>query len=98
VPIPRDARVLLLIGSANRDPAIFEDPDRYDVRRNQTEMLSFGHGTHFCLGASLARLETRVSLEEFWQRFPRIEVLESDAVRVHSVNVRGFSKLPVSVG
>lgn len=98
VPIPRDSRVLLLIGSANRDPAAFDDPDRYDVRRIQTEMMSFGHGTHFCLGASLARLETRVSLEEFRQRFPRFEVREEGAVRVHSVNVRGFSKLPVAVG
>lgn len=97
VVIPRGSRVLLLIGSANRDPAVFADPDRYDVRRNQTEMVSFGHGAHFCLGASLARLEARVSLEELWQRFPSLEVREHEAVRVHSVNVRGFSSLPVAV-
>src|SRR5690606_5946791 len=54
VTIPREARVLLLIGSANRDPEVFTDPDLFDVRRTQNEMLSFGHGTHFCLGASLA--------------------------------------------
>lgn len=94
--IPDGARVLLLLGSANRDPQVFDDPDRYDVRRQQNEMLSFGHGTHFCLGASLARLETRVSLEELWHRFPGFEVREADAVRVHSVNVRGFSSLPVA--
>ena len=96
VTIPRDARVLLLIGSANRDPEVFTDPDRFDIRRAQNEMLSFGHGTHFCLGASLARLETRVSLEEFRTRFPAFEVREEEAVRVHSVNVRGFSALPLT--
>lgn len=96
-PIHKGDRVLLLIGSANRDPAVFTDPDCYDIRRSQNEMLSFGHGAHFCLGASLARLEARVSLEELWRRFPRVEVCEADAVRVHSVNVRGFSSLPVAV-
>lgn len=95
VAIPRGARVLLLIGSANRDPDVFADPDQFDVRRTQNEMLSFGHGTHFCLGASLARLETRVSLEEFYRRFPSYQVREDGAVRVHSVNVRGYSALPL---
>ena len=89
--------MLLLIGSANRDPTAFADPDRYDVRRAQNEMVSFGHGAHFCLGASLARLEARVSLEELLRRFPRFDVREENATRVHSVNVRGFSSLPVSV-
>lgn len=95
VTIPRDVRVLLLIGSANRDPEIFAEPDRFDIRRAQTEMLSFGHGAHFCLGASLARLEARVSLEEFYTRFADFAVCEERAVRVHSVNVRGFSALPL---
>ncbi len=93
--IPAGSRVLLLIGSANRDPAVFDEPDRFDVRRQQRDMLSFGHGAHFCLGASLARLEARVSLEELWRRFPDFEVDTENAARVHSVNVRGFSSLPL---
>ena len=96
--IPNGARVLLLLGSGNRDPDVFKDPDHFLVRRQQNEMLSFGHGAHFCLGASLARLEGRVSLEEFWSRFPKFAVDEDRSERVHSVNVRGFSSLPVRIG
>ena len=57
-------RVLLLVGSANRDERVFPDPDRYDLDRDTTELLSFGSGRHFCLGASLARLEAKVVLEQ----------------------------------
>ncbi len=57
-------RVLLLVGSANRDGAVFPDPDRYDLDRDTAKLISFGGGRHFCLGAPLARLEARVALEE----------------------------------
>ena len=67
-------RVVLLVGSANRDERVFPDPDRYDVLRDTSAMLSFGQGTHFCLGASLARLEGRVALEEVQRRFPDYEI------------------------
>jgi cytochrome P450 len=97
VVIPAGENVLLLIGSANRDPAVFERPDVYDVRRDTSAMLSFGRGTHFCMGASLARLEARVAFEEWWKRFPRYEVQPEGIQRVHSVNVRGFAALPVKV-
>src|SRR5207237_731149 len=64
-PVPAGGRVLLLIGSANRDPRAFgDDADRYDLDRDTSELASFGSGRHFCLGASLARLEARVALEE----------------------------------
>jgi hypothetical protein len=89
--------VLLLIGSANRDPEAYPAPDAYDVGRDTSAMLSFGRGTHFCLGASLARLEARVAFEEWWRRFPRYEVQAEGIRRVHSVNVRGFAALPVKV-
>ena len=56
-------RVVLLVGSGNRDERVFPDADRFDIRRDTSAMLSFGHGTHFCLGAALARLEGRVALE-----------------------------------
>jgi hypothetical protein len=95
VLIPAGENVLLLIGSANRDPEVFERPDAYDVRRDTSAMLSFGRGTHFCLGASLAKLEARVAFEEWWRRFPRYEVQPEGIRRVHSVNVRGFAALPV---
>ena len=95
--VPAGERVLLLIGSANRDPEVFERPDAFDVDRDTSEMLSFGKGTHFCMGAALARLEARVALEEWWKRFPAYEVQTEGIVRVHSVNVRGFAALPIKI-
>jgi hypothetical protein len=94
----RGDKVLLLIGSANRDERVFPDPDRFDLHRDTSAHLSFGRGTHFCLGASLARLEARVALEEVQRRIPDWEVDESRLVRVHSTNVRGFASLPISFG
>lgn len=93
--IPAGARVALLIGSANRDEAVFPEPDRYDILRDTRRSLAFGHGTHFCMGASLARLEARVSLEEVMAVLPDYEIDESGARRVHSSNVRGFARLPL---
>ena len=95
--LPRDGRVLLLIGSANRDPRAFPEPDRYDLDRDTSAMVSFGASRHFCLGASLARLEARVALHELVRRVRAYEIDEDGARRVHSVNVRGFSKLPTTV-
>jgi cytochrome P450 len=95
--LPRDGRVLLLIGSANRDPRAFPDPDRYDLARDTGAMVSFGASRHFCLGASLARLEARVALNELVRRVGTYEIDEDGARRVHSVNVRGFSELPTTV-
>jgi len=97
VTIPAGGRVVLLPASANRDPRVFPDPDRYDLGRDTGEMLSFGVGRHFCLGASLARLEARVVLEELGSRVARYEVDPDGAVRVHSSNVLGFSALPTEV-
>ena len=68
----------------------------YDIARDTTQSLSFGRGTHFCLGAALARLEALVSLEEVWARLPDYAVDEAGLVRVHSTNVRGFSAMPIS--
>jgi cytochrome P450 len=93
--IPKGARVALLIGSANRDERYWQDPDAYDVERNTTGSLAFGQGTHFCLGASLARLEARVSLTELLRRLGDYAVRAEGIERVHSANVRGFSALPI---
>jgi cytochrome P450 len=85
--------VVLLVGSANRDEQMFAEAARYDILRDTSNTLAFGHGIHFCLGASLARLEGRVALEEFWRRFPDYEIDMDASSRVHSVNVRGFAHL-----
>ena len=90
-------RVVLLIGSGNRDERVFPDADRFDVRRDTSDMLSFGHGLHFCLGAALARLESRVALEEVQTRLRGWEIDPAGLVRVHSVNVRGFAALPLEL-
>ncbi len=98
--IPEGARVVLLVGSANRDERVFAAADRYDLDRPPTEMqqlASFGFGRHFCLGASLARLEARVCLEELVARVADYDVDSAAARRVHSVNVRGFASLPTTV-
>ena len=90
-------RLLLLIGAANRDERVFPDPDRYDLERDTTALLSFGTGTHFCLGASLARLEAKVVLEELVGLVRAYDVDPTGTERVHSVNVRGFAHLPTTV-
>jgi cytochrome P450 len=88
---------LLLVGSANRDEAVFDEPDRYDLGRDTSSLVSFGVGRHFCLGASLARLETRVCLEELVRRIADFEIDPEGAERFHSINVRGFVHLPTTV-
>jgi cytochrome P450 len=93
--VPAGSVMLLLTGSAGRDERQYPDPDRFDVERKIGRHLTFGYGTHFCLGASLARLEARVALEEVLARFPRWEVDWSGAERVTTSTVRGFAKLPI---
>ena len=95
--VPKGARLLLLTGAANRDEREFGDADRFDITRNIPIALGFGYGAHFCLGASLARLESRVALEEFTRRFPRYRIDETGCVRVHMSNVHGFASVPFSV-
>jgi len=94
--IPAGARVLLLIGSANRDERAIERAEEFDIFREPVAHLAFGVGTHVCLGASLARLEGRVALEEVLERMPNYEVFEEGKERVHSANVRGYAHLPVA--
>jgi len=90
-------RVLLLVGSANRDEAVFAEPDRYDLDRDTSGLVSFGFGRHFCLGASLARLEARICLEELVGRVADYDIDPQGIERVHSVNVRGLAALPTTV-
>jgi cytochrome P450 len=97
---PAGSKAVVLVGSANRDPRVFDRPDEFDIHRDKEELaksLSFGGGRHFCLGANLARLESQIALRELVRRVRRIEVDHDNAKRVHSVNVRGFSSVPMSV-
>jgi cytochrome P450 len=95
--IPAGSAVLLLVGSANRDPRRWTDPDSFDVRRDMSQHLTFGYGLHFCLGASLARLEGRVALDEVLRRFPDWEVDDANVSISSTSTVRGFDRLPVFV-
>ena len=95
--IPEGNKVLLLIGSANRDEDLFEDPDRYDLDRDTQKLVSFGGGRHFCMGAPLARLEARVALGELVRLVGSYDIDEEQMVRVHSINVRGMASLPTTV-
>jgi cytochrome P450 len=89
-------KVALLIAAANRDERQFADPDRFDVGRDASGHLGFGIGLHFCLGSPLARLETMVSLQEILSRIPDFEVDLGGLEWMHSSNVRGFSRVPIT--
>lgn len=97
---PAGSKLLLCLGSANRDERVFARPTEYDVRRDKDELaqlLSFGGGRHFCLGANLARLEARIALTALVRRVRSVEVDHDRCVRVHSLNVRGFASVPMTV-
>jgi len=77
--VPENARLMLLLASANRDEGVFDDPDEFDIRReNASKHLAFSHGIHFCLGAPLARLEARIAFELLTQRLPDLELSPPD--------------------
>jgi cytochrome P450 len=96
--VPAGANILLLTAAAARDERVYEDPDRFDIHRKGLPHLSFGKGLHFCLGATLARLEARVALEEILRRFPQWSVRRDEAVMAHTSSVRGWAKLPIDIG
>lgn len=97
VPVPAGTTILLLLGGANRDPAVFADPDRFDVGREDADQhLAFSLGAHFCLGAQLARLEARVALRELYARFPDLRV-SGTPVRKQTQVLRGYERLPVTL-
>ncbi len=95
VVIPRGEPIILAIGGANRDPDVFEQPDRLRIdRQNATQHLSFSLGIHHCLGAALARLEGRIAFEELTRRYPSLEMAGMPVRRPFLV-LRGFESIPV---
>jgi hypothetical protein len=93
--IPENAHILLLYASANRDERRIDDPERFDISRDAKAHLAFGFGTHFCLGASLARLEARIALEELLARLPDFRVDLAASKRLGGGVVRGWATLPL---
>ncbi len=87
--------VLLLYRSANRDEHEFEEPDRFDIHRRAPRILSFGHGTHICLGQNAARLEAKIMYEKLLAAVPEYEVLEDEIVRARSEFVAGYHEMPI---
>jgi cytochrome P450 family 142 subfamily A polypeptide 1 len=87
----------MLYPSANRDERVFADPDVFDVGRSPNEHVAFGgHGTHFCLGASLARLELRVMFEELLRRLPDLELESDEQLPLRPNNfITGIERMPV---
>ena len=95
VSVPEGGVLLMLLAAANRDPAVFTDPDRFDITRDARKHLSFAAGAHFCLGAPLARLEASVALTAFAQRLAD-PVLDEESLRYRAhINLRGPEQMVV---
>ena len=95
--IPAGSKVLLLTGSAGRDADAFSDADAFDIHRDIKKHVTFGYGIHFCLGASLARTEGRIAIEETLKRLPNWEIVDGKTVRQHTSTVRGYSEVGIRV-
>jgi cytochrome P450 len=88
--------VLPIIGSANRDPQQFTDPNRFDIARDPNPHIAFGHGIHFCLGAPLSRLEARVALPDLLSRLRGLKLVSAEPWEPRqALNVLGPSQLPI---
>jgi cytochrome P450 len=95
VTIPAGHPTLLITGSANRDERFFDRPDEFVIERPPSLALGFGYGVHSCLGAALARMESRIAIEELARRWPDYTVDEARCRRVHMSNVAGYASVPL---
>jgi cytochrome P450 len=96
MPVPKDAKVLMFLGSANRDPRKWDHPEALDVTRNSFGHVALGYGIHQCVGMMIARLEAEMLIGEFAKRVKRFE-LDGEPVRRPNNTLRGFAKLPIRV-
>jgi hypothetical protein len=94
--LPAGTPITIGIGAANRDPAQFPEPERFDVARKPYRHIAFGHGDHVCVGMNVARMEGRIAFSRLLARFPKIE-LNGQPERDRRVRFRGFKKLPIRV-
>jgi hypothetical protein len=95
IPIQEGSTVLVLAAAANRDPRVFDDPAAFDITRRPNDHVTLGHGVHFCLGASLARVEGKIVFETLARRLPGLELaVEPERLRYHGP-IRGLTELPV---
>ncbi|RJO70686.1 cytochrome P450 [Nocardia panacis] len=98
VPLPQGSMVMLSLGGANRDPAVFTDPQRFDIARpNAGEHLAFSNGVHACFGANLARMESTHALRALFERFPDMRAAAPPRLR-QQLTFRGNAKVPVELG
>ena len=96
VPLSKGEAVLILLAGANRDPEVWENPGRFDIHReNAADHLAFSSGVHYCLGASLARLEATIGLRTLYERFPDLSITGAPCRRPTRV-LRGFERMPVA--
>lgn len=93
--VPAGSAILLLFGSANRDPSRYKEPDIFDLHRDNISHLTFGKGVHYCLGANLARLEGRVALDELLNRWPEWDVDYDSLTLAPTSTVRGWERLRI---
>ena len=93
--VPAGSAMLLLFGAANRDPARYENPDTFDIHRDNISHLTFGKGVHYCLGANLARLEGKVALDELLSRWPEWDIDYETMQLAPTSTVRGWERLRI---
>lgn len=92
--VPKGGTLLSVAGGANRDPAVFSDPERFDITRNPNRHVTFGSGIHFCMGSTLARVQLRIAIKALITRFPNLRLAAEAKFRLRW-GFRGLQRLDV---